>query len=100
MQLGDSLLDDSLLQRLQARARGRLLPEQIDPITWGLDMIDQPSLPLDAIYHYNSTGKRRRGPAAGTRPCHAVFGHDGFTGADCMQTVRKAPLHASRDMHT
>jgi hypothetical protein len=32
------------------------LPEQLDPVTWGLDRIDQAALPLDKTYHYDSVG--------------------------------------------
>ncbi|GLC43954.1 hypothetical protein PLESTB_000213600 [Pleodorina starrii] len=39
-----------------ARSAARRLPEQLDPVTWGLDRIDQAKLPLDQIYHYDSVG--------------------------------------------
>lgn len=35
----------------------RRLPEQVDPVTWGLDRIDQASLPLDNVYHYDGVGE-------------------------------------------
>ncbi len=33
----------------------RRLPEEFNA-TWGLDLMDQPNLPLDHIYHYNYNG--------------------------------------------
>lgn len=43
-----------------AAVRGRKLPEQLEA-PWGLDQIDQASLPLDSMYHFDSWGARNRG---------------------------------------
>lgn len=43
----------------QPQAHGRLLPEQTAP-DWGLDSIDQETLPLDSLYEYDNQGIRYR----------------------------------------
>lgn len=58
MQLSD---DDqvSFLDRVHgASPERRMLPEQLNA-TWGLDSIDQTSLPLDAIYNFSHGGVSR-----------------------------------------
>jgi hypothetical protein len=42
-------------KQLANAARRRMLPEEYNA-TWGLDILDQGSLPLDDIYHYTYNG--------------------------------------------
>ncbi|KAG2443499.1 hypothetical protein HXX76_001852 [Chlamydomonas incerta] len=59
----------------QPHAHQRLLPEQLDPVTWGLDRIDQASLPLDGAYHYDGygTGVTAYVIDSGVRGSHTQF---------------------------
>ncbi|PNW74113.1 hypothetical protein CHLRE_13g585800v5 [Chlamydomonas reinhardtii] len=61
--------------RPQPHARARLLPEQLDPVTWGLDRIDQASLPLDGAYYYDGygTGVTAYVVDSGVRGSHTQF---------------------------
>lgn len=63
-----------------------LVTTQTNPPSWGLDRIDQPSLPLDATYVYNYTGSTLDAYIfdTGIRFGHEDFGGRAATGYDAI----------------
>lgn len=55
MQLGDEIISIEDWD-VESGPGGRRLPEQLDPVDWGLDMIDQAAMPLNRVYAYESLG--------------------------------------------
>lgn len=62
-----------------------IVGDQANPPSWGLDRIDQQSLPLNNNYHYdfNGTGVRAFVIDTGIRTTHTNFGGRAFWATDC-----------------
>jgi subtilisin family serine protease len=62
-----------------------IVGDQANPPSWGLDRIDQQSLPLNNNYHYdyNGTGVRVYVLDTGIRTTHTNFGGRAFWATDC-----------------
>ncbi|MBP2336202.1 hypothetical protein JOF41_002380 [Saccharothrix coeruleofusca] len=78
-----------LVVRLPDAVSAREVVVQPDPPSWGLDRIDQRSLPLDAKYHHANTAPDVRAYVVGTgiRYSHQEFGGSAVPGVDAVGGV-------------
>jgi subtilisin family serine protease len=79
-----ALSADARVQYVEEDAESHLVTTQVNPPSWGLDRIDQHTLPLDSAYTYVQTGSGVKVYIidSGIRFSHVDFGGRALLGAD------------------